>query len=84
VRIPDEIFFQTILMNSPLSKKIINRKLTYVDWNFSPAPKVLDDSDLEKVFRSDDFFARKFDLRKDPQIFKDINKLQVNNDLETN
>lgn len=84
VRIPDEIFFQTILMNSPLANKIVNRKLTYVDWNTSPAPKVLDDSDLGKVFRSDDFFARKFDLLKNPQIFKDIDKLQVNKGLKTN
>lgn len=61
VRIPDEIFFHTILMNSPLSNKIVNRKLTYVDWNCSPAPKVLNNTDLKKLKISDDFFARKFD-----------------------
>lgn len=84
VRIPDEIFFHTILLNSPLSKKIINRKLTYVDWNCSPGPKVLEKSDLEKLQKSNNFFARKFDLLKNPQIFTDIEKIVAHSNKEYN
>jgi len=64
VRIPDEIFFQTILMNSPLANKIVNRKLTYVDWNASPGPKILDLMDMDKLVQSGAFFGRKFDQCK--------------------
>jgi hypothetical protein len=61
VRIPDEIFFQTMLMNSDLANKIINRKLTYVDWNGPPYPRILSQKDLVTLKFSRYFFARKFD-----------------------
>lgn len=62
VRIPDEIFFQTVLMNSPLAGNITNQKLTYVDWDGPPFPRILDGKDIERLACSEYFFARKFDL----------------------
>lgn len=72
VRIPDELFFHTILMNSHLKRRIINRRLTYVDWGCSPGPKVLDRGDLEKLEHSDAFFARKFDLSTHPKVLQTL------------
>jgi hypothetical protein len=61
VRIPDEIVFHTILMNSELSRNIENKRLTYVDWNGPPYPRVLSKSDIALLKSSKYFFARKFD-----------------------
>jgi len=75
VRIPDELFFQTILMNSPLRESIINQTLTYVDWKSGPLfPRVLDQSDLSKLNNSGCLYARKFDIDLDNQIFSIINQ----------
>lgn len=60
---PEEMFFQTVLMQSPFKDDLVNNNLVYIDWEFrngnSPAP--LDISDLEKLKNSDQLFARKFD-----------------------
>lgn len=68
VRVPDEIFFHTILLNSPLKAHIQNRMLTYVDWHGPPYPRVLSASDLPAVAESGCFFARKFDIAQDPSV----------------
>lgn len=61
----DEIFFQTIIMNSPFKNKVVNNNLRDVDWQYrnGSRPAVLDISDYEKLMDSDAIFARKF---KDP------------------
>ncbi|NGY93813.1 beta-1,6-N-acetylglucosaminyltransferase [Bacillus megaterium] len=35
VLIPDEIFFQTILLNSKFKDEIINDNLTYINWEIN-------------------------------------------------
>jgi hypothetical protein len=61
VRIPDEAYFQTALLNSVVHNRIVNRSLTCVDWNGPPYPRVLRQQDLPALRASDAFFARKFD-----------------------
>src|SRR5215210_219412 len=64
--VPDESFFQTILMNSPLADTLVNDDLRYVDWSEGEAsPRVLTSFDLERMVRSSALFARKFDPRVD-------------------
>jgi len=64
--VPDESFFQTILMNSPLADTLVNDDLRYVDWSEGAAsPRVLTSFDLERMVRSSALFARKFDPRVD-------------------
>lgn len=60
---PEEIFFQTILSHSPLKDSIMPEDLRYIDWNVPGGkfPPVLDESYLEKIFKNEKFFARKFD-----------------------
>jgi Core-2/I-Branching enzyme len=68
VDIPDEIFFQTVLLNSPLAKTIVNDHLRYIDWTRGPRPAILETSDFEALAASPKLFARKFDVRHDEQI----------------
>lgn len=76
VRVPDEIFFHTILLNSPLKATIENRLLTYVDWNGPPYPRILEPQDIPTINSSGCFFARKFDLDHDPAVFDALDQCQ--------
>jgi Core-2/I-Branching enzyme len=68
VDIPDEIFFQTIVLNSPLAKTIVNDHLRYIDWARGPRPALLETRDFEALARSPKLFARKFDVEHDAEI----------------
>ena len=59
----EEIYFQTVIMNSPFSKFVVNDALRYIDWRKrnGNSPAVLDDSDLKMLLSSDKLFARKFE-----------------------
>ena len=63
VYIPDESFFHTILLNSPLKDTIINNPLHYIDWSkpTPPYPAYLGCDDFSNILESGRFFARKFD-----------------------
>ena len=56
---PEELFFQTVLMNSPLKDKLVNNSLRYIDWSTVPAPKRLTADDLDTVLSSGTLFCRK-------------------------
>lgn len=71
VNVPDEIFFQTILLNSPLRDAIVNDDLRYLEWRHpevSGGPAVLRRSDFENIMGSGKLFARKFDVTEDAEI----------------
>jgi len=59
--VPEEVFFQTLIMASPFAKHVVNDNLRYVDWvaRNGNKPAVLDLSDLDKVLASGKLFARK-------------------------
>lgn len=59
---PDELFFQTVLMNSPLRDTVINDELRYIDWPELGAahPRVLTADDYPRLVGSGKLFARKF------------------------
>lgn len=72
---PDEIFYQTILLNSPLSSSVINQCTMYFDFSEGAShPKNLTKSDLEALKRSGKFFARKFNLNTDKEILDIIDQ----------
>jgi hypothetical protein len=65
----DEIFIQTVLMNSPLSNKVINTNLHEIVFPaHSPHPKTYTLQDLPRLEASPKFFARKFDAARDPEL----------------
>lgn len=66
---PEEMLFQTILMNSELSNRVHTRNYRYIDWSVEPKhPKVLSMNDYEKLLTSGAFLARKFDEVESPAI----------------
>lgn len=60
---PDEMFAQTVIMNSPFATRVVNNNLRYISWGHRNGnnPAVLDNSDLGNILREDSFFARKID-----------------------
>jgi hypothetical protein len=66
---PDELFFQSIIANSDYATRIAH-KITYDDWNDPnpPYPKILDESDFEKLRDSRWLFARKFDYARSDKL----------------
>lgn len=56
----DELFLQTLVMNSQYKEKITNDCLRYIDWNRG-TPYTFTVEDKEKLLESKKIFARKFD-----------------------
>ena len=68
-KMPDETFFQTVLLSSPLADTVDNEQLHYLDWSAGSAhPATLTMRDLPKLRSSDKLFARKFDAALDSEV----------------
>jgi hypothetical protein len=76
VDVPDEIFFQTVLLNSPYRELIVNDNLRHIDWKDPNAgsPAVLTTADFPTLAASPKLFARKFDVRVDAEILDMIDE----------
>jgi hypothetical protein len=74
VDIPDEIFFQTILLNSELRDTIVNDNLRYIDWTRGRWPAILNVRDFEALSASPKLFARKFDVNEDELVLDLIDR----------
>lgn len=73
--IPDEIFFQTILLNSKHKNDLINDDIRYIDWsNPEECPSVLRAGDFNNIKKSKDLIARKADMKIDSNILDMIDK----------
>ena len=59
----EEIFFQTIILNSNFKEKIINNNLRFIEWENrnGNCPANLDESDYNKILNCEKLFARKFE-----------------------
>jgi hypothetical protein len=73
---PDEIFLQTIILNSPY-KGCISRdgNMRSIDWtrgNGQGSPYIWHNSDYDQLIHSDKLFARKFSMKEDSQIVQRI------------
>lgn len=70
--IPDEAFFQTVLMNTENSFSIVNDDKRAIIWvpegDIKLRPKTLLEGDLEFLLSGDNLFARKFDEKVDTKI----------------
>jgi hypothetical protein len=71
VNVPDEHFFHTILLNSPLKDTVVNDDLRYLEWrdpDVAGGPAVLRKDDYTKIMGAPELFARKFDVTQDPEL----------------
>jgi len=77
-RHPDEIFFQTVIMNSALRDTVVNDELRYVDWSGGGAhPAILTRKDFDRLVDSGKLFARKFDTTVDAEILDMLDEHRV-------
>ncbi|BAZ30447.1 hypothetical protein NIES4074_29070 [Cylindrospermum sp. NIES-4074] len=76
----DEVFFQTLILNSPFKDKVVNEHLRYLEWGTMNDfhPRILDRNDFEKIKESKKLFARKFDLTIDQDILNMIDEVILN------
>jgi hypothetical protein len=60
---PDEMFFQTLVMDSPFADNVVSNNFRYIAWQDSSArnPKILDAGDFGDIARSGAHFCRKLD-----------------------
>ena len=74
--IPNEMFFQTIIMNSPLKNEVVNKDEWYIDWSRAREghPPILTKADLPLLLASEKLFARKFDVTVDSEVLDLIDK----------
>ncbi|PLS01101.1 beta-1,6-N-acetylglucosaminyltransferase [Neobacillus cucumis] len=79
---PDEWFFHTLIMNSPLRSKVVKNNLLYLKWGESftdiGSPLCLTSKDIQQIEESNHFFARKFDEDVDKSVIQYfINKVRL-------
>lgn len=69
----DELFVQTIAMQSPYKNKIENDNKRFIDWNRGQ-PYTWKSENYEEIINSKKLFARKFSIDEDPKIIEMIKK----------
>jgi hypothetical protein len=77
VDVPEEMFFHTIILNSPLQESVVNDDLRYLQWRnpeTAGGPAILGADDFGKIIASSKLFARKFDVTQDAEILDMIDK----------
>lgn len=75
-RSADEMFVQSIVLNSPYAVNAVSNDLRFVDWISGPEfPRTFRGEDFERLVTSGDkFFARKFDETVDLTIIDKLNE----------
>jgi len=78
---PEEIYFQTIILNSKFSTNVVNDNLRFIDWESGRGgnPAFLDETDLEKILSSKSLFARKINMNHSSII--ELIKTQIHHKL---
>lgn len=83
--IPDEMFMQTLLANSPFKDDLVNDDKRYIVWDWEvngTHPLTIKKEDFNTIINGNDHFARKFDLVNHPEIFDSIDQVIHNNEGE--
>jgi hypothetical protein len=68
IGIPGEIFFQTLLLNSPFKDQVINDSLRYIVWSNARHPLILKVQHFDQFMKTENLFARKFDITVDETV----------------
>ena len=87
---PEETFFQTMTMNSPMAQLVLSdtdifeaggqRCMTYANFitpkkSFRGHPHIITREDFERIMTKKQLFARKFDIEQDKEIFDMIDEV---------
>lgn len=69
--IPDEMIFQTLLMNSKFKTTIVNNNLRYIKWKGKKAhPESLTEHNIKDFYFEENLYARKFNSYKETVLDK--------------
>jgi hypothetical protein len=75
VELPEESFYQTVILNSSLRHRVINNHLRFIDWSqYREHPAILTTAHTSELLGSDHLFARKFDQSKDAEVLDVIDE----------
>jgi core-2/I-Branching enzyme len=74
VKTPDEIYTQTVLLNSPLRDRVANETVHHIEWPGGSHPRTFTRQDFDRLAASGKPFARKFDVAKDAEILDVIDR----------
>lgn len=80
--VSDEVFFQTILLNSYLKDSLVNDSMRFIRWTgegWTGKPKTLEIADLEDIVLSSKLFARKVAPVESKELLDRLDKLIVLN-----
>lgn len=74
--IPEEFFFQTIILNSPYKLGVVTQNMQYFHENKrnGSAPAYLYETDYEKIIDSEKFFAREIDMNISKELLELIDE----------
>ena len=69
----DEMFFQTVLLNSHFKETVVNTNLRKIDWSIPEMqPRIWSYGELELLKTTPKLFARKFDENRDSRILDEL------------
>ena len=71
----DEVFFQTILVNSPYKYTLVNYNLRYIELDTGQRPINYTMADADKLATTDALFARKFDNAVSAEVLDYVDSL---------
>jgi hypothetical protein len=74
VKVPDEIFIQTVLLNSPARERVANESIHHIEWPGGSHPATFVRKDFPRLAASGKPFARKFDTEVDAEILDLIDR----------
>jgi hypothetical protein len=74
VRAADEIFIQTVLLNSSARERVANEPVHHIEWPGGSHPATFGREDLPRLGASGKLFARKFDTGVDAEILDLIDR----------
>jgi hypothetical protein len=78
VSCPDEMFFQTLVMNSPFRTRVVLDNFRHIDWAGAKArhPKVLDERDFAAISASRAHFCRKLETQASAALLPLLRRLR--------
>ena len=78
VACPDEMFFQTLVMDSPFAGKVVSNNFRYIRWPDGGArnPSILDRGDFDAIARSGAHFCRKLDPTASAELLPLLKRLR--------
>lgn len=78
IKLPEEFFFQTLIMNSDFRHNAVNGNLRYTDWEHGSggSPAILDENSYDIMMSGEYFFARKIDSKVSKALIERLTKYE--------